>query len=166
MHSVTPRGHTLCSDMYSPSTTTVTWPVSLAGVIMTQQTAQQATPDPWPLLAARPRSWSSLSPREALLCILPLQVQPAKTHIYGFPLMLHLCPSICLPQVSCLHRLAQSFGTLYPLLSHLALHCLLLPLLLTLSSWKTIFLMSSHLNYSLVLLVFCFCFLLTVLEFL
>ena len=58
---------------------------------------------------------------------------------------------ICLP--SCL--LAQSFGTLFLPLSHLALHCLHLPLLLTLSSWITSFLTASHLNYSLlVLLVF------------
>ena len=64
---------------------------------------------------------------------------------------------ICLP--SCL--LAQSFGTLFLPLSHLALHCLHLPLLLTLSSWMTSFLTASHLNYSqLVLLVFFsfFCF--------
>ena len=51
---------------------------------------------------------------------------------------------ICLP--SCL--LAQSFGTLFLPLPHLALHCLHLPLLLTLSSWMTSFLMVSHLNYS------------------
>ena len=51
---------------------------------------------------------------------------------------------ICLP--SCL--LAQSFGTLFLPLSHLALHCLHLPLLLTLSSWMTSFLTTSHLNYS------------------
>ena len=51
---------------------------------------------------------------------------------------------ICLP--SCL--LAQSFGTLFLPLSHLALHCLHLPLLLTLSLWMTSSLMVSHLNYS------------------
>ena len=52
---------------------------------------------------------------------------------------------ICLPS----WLLAQSFGTLFLRLSHLALHCLHLPLLLTLSSWMTSFLMTSHLNYSL-----------------
>ena len=53
---------------------------------------------------------------------------------------------ICL--LSCL--LAQSFGTLFLPLSHLALHCLHLPLLLTLSSWMTSFRipMASHLNFS------------------
>ena len=44
---------------------------------------------------------------------------------------------ICL--LSCL--LAQSFGTLFLPLSHLALHCFHLPLLLTLSSWMTSFLL-------------------------
>ena len=48
-----------------------------------------------------------------------------------------------------------SFGTLFLPLSYLALHCLHLPLLLTLSSWMTSLLMVSHLNYSwLVLPVF------------
>ena len=51
---------------------------------------------------------------------------------------------ICLP--SCL--LAQSFGTLFLPLLHLALHCLHLPLLLTLFLWTTSFLLASHLNYS------------------
>ena len=43
------------------------------------------------------RSPFSLFPREALLWILPLQVQPAKTQIYASPIMLHLCPSVFLP---------------------------------------------------------------------
>ena len=51
---------------------------------------------------------------------------------------------ICLP--SCL--LAQSFGTLFLPLLHLALHCLHLPLLLTHFLWTTGFLLASHFNYS------------------
>ena len=59
---------------------------------------------------------------------------------------------VCLP--SCL--LAQSFGTLFLPLSHLALHCLHLPPPLTLSSWMTSFLMASHLNYSLLVFILVF----------